>query len=237
VTLGWNELAMSKDYVEYTCRVLKDAWGGRVVPIFVQGCAANINPRWIYDKPDADPILPPDWPDGLEDRLRETRRLGHMLGGEALKAASSIMRWEEEVTLDSRSIEVRLPVRGDLPQHLSEGGEETRPGSRYPGLRQRLLRDPKEIVTDVQVFRVGSAYMVGLPGEIMVEYQMELRRKLEASFVLVSELAGDSIGYVATPASFTEGGYEPSASYVTPQAGDILVRAILDAVRAMAPSR
>jgi hypothetical protein len=234
VSLGWNELGMSKDYVEFTCSVLKDAWGARAVPLFMQGCAANINPRWIYDKPDADPVLPPDWPDGLEDRLRETRRLGHMLGGEALKAASSIMRWEEDVTLDARLVEVHLPLRADLSRRLSEGEEESRPASRYPGLHQRLLQNAQELATDVQVLRIGKSLIVGLPGEIMVEYQMELRRKLESAFVLVSELSGDSIGYVATPASFTEGGYEPNAANVSSAAGDTLLRAVHDSVQAMA---
>ena len=233
VALGWNELNMSKDWVQFTCRVLKDAWGQRAVPMFLQGCAANVNPRWVYDKPYADPILPPDWPDGLEDRLREVRRLGYMVGGEALKAASSIMSWQEESTLDARLFEVRLPVRPDLPRSMAAGDEESRPAGKYPGLRQRLMREPREIVTDVHVLRVGGAYLVGLPGEVLVEYQLELREKIASPFVFVSELAGDSIGYVPTPKVVKEGGYEPGASYVTPEAGSILVRAALDAVKAM----
>jgi hypothetical protein len=233
VALGWNELNLSKDWVEHTCRVLKAAWGSKTVPVFLQGCAGNINPSWIYDKPDADPVPPPDWPDPLEDRLREVRRIGHMVGGEALKAASSIMRWTEDATLDARLVEVRLPVRPDLPPSMLETGEESRPAGRYPGLRQRLAKAPREITTDIHVVRIGPWYLVGLPGEILIEYQIELREKISSPAVLVSELAGDSIGYVPTPAAVKEGGYEPGASYVTPEAGSILVRAVLDALRSM----
>jgi hypothetical protein len=237
VALGWEELTMSKDWVEFSCRVLKNAWGERSVPVFLQGCAANINPRWVYDKPYANPILPPDWPDlganGLEERLKEVRRLGNMLGGESLKAASSIMTWEEDDTLDARLVEVRLPVRPDLPASMKAGDEESRPTGKYPALHERLVSSPKEITTDVHVLRVGRSYIVGLPGEILIEYQIELRQKIESPFVFVSELAGDSIGYVCTAAVVAEGGYEPGASYVTPEAGSILVKAAVDAVRAM----
>ncbi len=233
VTLGWTELNMSKDYVEFTCQVLKGAWGRRAVPVFLQGCAGNINPRWVYDRPDLDPAPEPSWPEGLSDRLRETRRLGYMLGGAALAAASSIMKSEEALSLDARLVEVRLPVRPDLPRDLAEGREESRPGGKYPALHQRLRASPRELVTDVQVLRVGRAYVVGLPGEVFVEYQQELQEKIDSPCVLVSELSGDSISYVPTAAAVREGGYEPMVCAVTPEAGGILVRAVLQAVRDM----
>jgi len=178
-------------------------------------------------------VPPPDWPDGLAERLREVQRIGNIVGGEALKSCSSIMRWTEELTLDARLVEVRLPVRPKLPGYLTEGSEESRPAGRYPGLRQRLRAAPREIVTDIHVLRVGPWYVVGLPGEILVEHQIELREKVASPAVFVSELAGDSIGYVTTPAVEKEGGYEPTAACVTPEAGSILVRSVLQAVAAM----
>jgi neutral ceramidase len=237
VTLGWEELAMSKDWVEYMCRVLKTAWGPRAVPLFLQGCAADINPRWTWDHPEADPLLPPDWPqpmDGnLEARLVETRRLGNMVGGAALAAASSVMRPTGTAVLDGRLVEVRLPVRPDLPAGMRDADFESRPAGKYPGLKQRLAASPKEIVTDVQVLKVGDAWIVGLPGEVMIEYQVELRKTVASPYVFVSELAGDSIWYIPTPASYKEGGYEPNASFVGPSAGGQLLDAARSAIRAM----
>jgi hypothetical protein len=231
VTLGWNELGMSKDYVEYTCGVLKSAWGPRAVPVFLQGCAGNVNPRWVYDRPEVDPIQPPDWPEGLDDRLRETRRLGRMLGGAALDAAETVTRYERDVPLDARLVEVRLPLRPSPDD--TDGPPKPRPRTRYPCRAERFERDPAAIDTDIQVLRVGPTYFVGLPGEIFVEYQLELREKIASPFVFVSGLAGDSIGYVTPPAAFAEGGYEPGATYVTPEAGGILVAAVLDAVKSL----
>ncbi len=199
--------------------------------MFLQGCAGNVNPRWVYDRPEADPAPDPDWPEGLEERLRETRRLGRMLGGAALAAAESITRYERDVTLDARLVEVRLPL-SPAPDD-TDGPPKPRPATRYPCRAERFERDPESIATTVQVLRVGPSYLVGLPGEIFVEYQIELRRKIASPFVFVSGLAGDYVGYVSTPAAFEEGGYEPTATFVTPPAGGILVAAVLDAVRSM----
>ena len=53
--------------------------GAVAVPIFLQGCAGNVNPNWIYDDPSRDP--PPErvLPTALEPRLMETRRIGSIL--------------------------------------------------------------------------------------------------------------------------------------------------------------
>jgi hypothetical protein len=234
VTLGWKELGISKDFIEYTCRVLKGAWGPASVPMYLQGCAANINPRWIYDRPEQHPMPPPDWPDSLDERLHETRRLGYGLGGEALAAASTITRYEPDAELDSRLLEVRLPLRPKLPDYLTESVSSP---SKYPDLRSRLREEPGSLATELQVFRIGDAYIVGLPGEVFVEYQLELRSSIDSPAVLVSELAGDSIGYVPTPAALEEGGYEPTVCSVSPEAGALLVASALDAVRSMQDRR
>jgi neutral ceramidase len=234
VTLGWRELGISKDYVEFTDQVLASAWGPGAVPVFLQGCAGNVNPRWVYDRTDVEPLRP-DWPDPLEERLKETRRLGRMLGGEALAAAESIMRFERTAPLDARRVEVSLPLRQGMRDE--DGPPTPRPDTRYPCRAERIARDPRAIATEVQVLRVGPSYLVGLPGEIFVEYQIELRQRIRSPFVFVSGLAGDYVGYVTPPAAFAEGGYEPTATFVTPEAGGILVEAALGAVRSMETAR
>ena len=232
VTLGSRELGISKDFVEWSCRVLKAAWGASAVPIFLQGCAANVNPRWIYDRPELRPMPPPAWPRSLEARLRETKRLGHALGGAALAAAGDITSRVSSAPLDSRLREVRLPLRSELPPYLAKpsAGVES---SKYPDLRSRLHDDRSSIETEVQVLRVGDSYIVGLPGEVFVEHQITLRSTADVPALFVSELAGDSIGYIMTPETLAEGGYEPSVCCVTADAGSLLTRAALEAIREM----
>ena len=47
----------------------------------------------------------------------------------------------------------------------------------------------KTFKTEVQVLRVGDYFIVGLPSEVFVEYQIETCDRPGANFTFVSELA------------------------------------------------
>jgi hypothetical protein len=79
------------------------------------------------------------------------------------------------------------------------------------------------------VLRIGDALVVGLPGEVFVEYQIEIRRRLAPRPVFVASMANDDVDYICTPRAFQEGGYEPRVSYFAPEAGDLLVEGAIAA--------
>lgn len=62
-----------------------------------------------------------------------------------------------------------------------------------------------------------------------------MMRKKESpyEFTLVSELANDTIGYIPVAKAFEEGGYEPTSSVVTPDAGSKLAKASIDLVKSL----
>ncbi len=84
--------------------------------------------------------------------------------------------------------------------------------------------------TEVQVLRLGDYFIVGLPSEVFVEFQIEIRERSGADFTFVSELANDSISYVCTPKAYQEGGYEVRSSSLAPEAGKALVDAAIGLV-------
>ena len=86
------------------------------------------------------------------------------------------------------------------------------------------------LTTEVQVLRIGDCFLVGLPSEVFVEYQIEIRERSGAEFTFVSELANDSISYVPTPKAYEEGGYEVRSSSLAPEAGKALVDAAIELV-------
>jgi hypothetical protein len=224
--------------VHYTTETFKDAWGPDAVPLFLQGCAGNINPHWIYDDPSRDP--PPDrvLPVELAPRLRETARIGRILGGAALAAAESIMTFASGADLAAVTRKVELPVRKDLPAgmkgtpgHAVSGSGPRR--TRYLGMGQTLAAGTTRVSTEVQVMRIGEGIVVGLPGEIFVEWQIQIREKLGGRHVSVVELANDAISYLPTPEAFAEGGYEPEVSFFAPEAGGILVSSAVDAAKSL----
>ena len=74
---------------------------------------------------------------------------------------------------------------------------------------QRLAQMPLTHTAPVQALRLGDASIVALPGEIFVEFGLNIKRQSPASPQFVVSLANGYIGYVCTDKALTEhGGYE-----------------------------
>ncbi len=58
----------------------------------------------------------------------------------------------------------------------------------------------------------GNVHMLHLPGECMVDYQLYAQSVKPKDFVAVAAYGDLAPGYICTEKSFSEGGYEPSAS-------------------------
>jgi hypothetical protein len=55
---------------------------------------------------------------------------------------------------------------------------------------------------------VGNVGIVGLPGEIFVEYGLQIKAQSPFNRTFVVELANDYVGYCPTDLALQEGGYE-----------------------------
>ncbi len=230
VTLGPNELNISRDYPGYALRVLEDVFGEDIMAMFVNGCCGNINPAWIYDRPDVSPPPQRVFPENVEERIRETRRLGQILGGEALKALQSITDFVSEANLKIKQSNVKLPVRKDIPENILERIRSTKIGEpRYEHYQRILKRE--DVVTEIQAVQLNDTALLGLPGEVFVEYQLEIRRRSPIKHTFISELANDSIGYVPIANAYKEGGYEPSVTIMEHNAGMKLTQVAINLLR------
>lgn len=96
----------------------------------------------------------------------------------------------------------------------------------------RLGQRPASLETEIQVFALGGAYIVALPGELFVEYGLALSARLAPTPVLVAGYANDYVGYVTTPAAAS--GYEADSAIVPAQAGGLLLGAAEAAVSRLA---
>jgi hypothetical protein len=80
------------------------------------------------------------------------------------------------------------------------------------------------ITTEIQVLRLGDIYVLGLPGENLVEVGMEIRKKAGVEKLLIATGTNDAIGYVCHSLAYDEGGYEPgAATNLAKGAGEIMV--------------
>jgi hypothetical protein len=73
---------------------------------------------------------------------------------------------------------------------------------------------------------LGAARVVHLPGEPLIAYQHFITQLLPDQFVAVAGYGLATPGYVCTKNSFEEGGYEPSASAITPEAEGVIHAAL-----------
>lgn len=116
VTLGSEELRISKDYPNYTVGLIEDVM--KTTAIFVNGCCGNINPNWMWDKPYESPPPKRIRSRELKPRIEETRRIGLMVGASALKALSSIIKFKSSIFIKSSLKSVKLPARSDIPETI-----------------------------------------------------------------------------------------------------------------------
>ena len=91
--------------------------------------------------------------------------------------------------------------------------------------------------TEVQVFRAGDAYLVGLPGELFVEYGLELKRRAPGRTFVIELANGELQGYIVTPEADAASGYEATCSFFRPEAGRLMVETALKLMKQLAKDR
>ncbi len=70
------------------------------------------------------------------------------------------------------------------------------------------LQDQDTFQFDIRAFRLGEAALVGLPGEIFVEFGLMLKERSPFRHTYVASYTNDYVGYVATRRAFIGGSYE-----------------------------
>jgi hypothetical protein len=79
---------------------------------------------------------------------------------------------------------------------------------------------------DIECLTLGNARILFMPGELCVEYQVAAKAMRPDLFVAMAAYGDGGPGYIPTAKAFAEGGYEPSASRLTPQAEAVLMGAM-----------
>jgi neutral ceramidase len=113
----------------------------------------------------------------------------------------------------------QLPTKEQLQADLKNS-------SRYTRGRAKLLlseweRDgslPKSWPYPIQVWKLGkSINWVALGGELVVDYQLRLKRELGENSTWVTGYANDVMGYIPSERVLEEGGYEGDTSMIVYQ--------------------
>ena len=104
-------------------------------------------------------------------------------------------------------------------------GSEDRLGyivMRQKGVKIELMAD--ETPMEIQVIRLGETCVIGLQGEIFVEYGLYLKAVVGFGTVIINELSNGCLpGYLYTPESVVTGGYETDTSMLSENFGKKIV--------------
>ena len=74
--------------------------------------------------------------------------------------------------------------------------------------------------------RLGQTYVVHMPGELFVHYQLAAQKMRPDDFVCMAAYGDAGTTYIGYKAAYAEGGYEVTRSRVSPQVEDVLIPAI-----------
>ena len=97
------------------------------------------------------------------------------------------------------------------------------------GIKVELLED--EVPAEVQVIRLGDTIVVGLQGEVFVEYGLYIKAMAGFKTVVINELSGGVLpGYLYTPESLVTGGYETDTSMIDVKFGRRYMDMILNTI-------
>jgi len=146
-------------------------------------------------------------------RGREARyQIGRAVAGAAVRGLQFVSM-ADDMTVAGRTMAIEIPLRDDLADNRIVDADA----------------DQGPLKTEIQVLRFGEIYLLGLPGEILVELGLELKQKAPVEHLIVASLANDVIGYVCHAAAYDEGGYESvQGTNLAKGAGELIVASALE---------
>ncbi len=222
----------SRDYIHYLTIKLQEAYGSETVVWFSNGAEGNINHL--------------NYKDHHQKRgFEEARRIGEKLAEYVKKSLFNKRLLPNK--LKSVSSTVHLPYR-QLSNEIIQNAKQLWDacGGVYPSLLDGVPDEvyAREILTlaqmdqdtlevGIQGVMLGDVLFVNFPGEVFVEFALEVKRKAKAAHTVVVGLADGYVGYIPNQAAFEQGGYEiktAQSSKLSETAGNVLVDEVLKLV-------
>ena len=220
----------SRDFPGYLVDRLMKELPGEPVVMFVNGAFGNINQICIPGK----------WISSFD----EARRIGEQI------AEVFIYKFDDRERVNVADIDIRC-TRVNVPRRrmqiqtnddIVSLGSKTRKSAsrgRLPeniNYKQKLfleeiqqLKDSDYDVAEIQIIVLDELEIIAVPGELFVEYGLEIKKKSRYAYPIVFGNSNGYIGYIPTHSAFNEGGYETTLSLTSrliPEAGEILLENI-----------
>jgi alpha-L-fucosidase len=203
---------------------------GNLRLLHLTGTCGEINPgKYVL----SDSLAP-------EDRKRDVELMGQRYADAILAALREAKDWHSASGLDFRresfglTLQKNIPtlpeVRKKLADSVAEYQKNKAEGKTQPGkvrglFEEYALSQSREgrLMTQAAALRIGDIRFAFIPGEIMLRFGEELRDRIGRPRLLNVSCSLDSaISYVVPQLYFDQGGYEPTATRLAPEAYDEL---------------
>lgn len=227
-----DSTAVTADYPAYIRRYLQFTHPNAVF-LFTQGTSGNQSSRYHR----------------IAQDFEEAARVGTTLGAEVFRSLRA-MEYVSDVKIVVKSAETALPIR-EFPD-LEKAREEMREAREkfrnmddgdYIAKRNAELAmfgaeniytfaemaaegrmNFDELPCEIQTAAIGDTLIVGIQGELFVEYGLRIKEASPYPKTFVCEVTNGSLpGYIYTPEAGMEGGYEVGTSVLSDKAGDTVL--------------
>ncbi|WP_158606376.1 neutral/alkaline non-lysosomal ceramidase N-terminal domain-containing protein [Paenibacillus ginsengarvi] len=204
-TVGGAELCA--DYPGELSRCVKRELGEQAVSLFLLGACGDINHIDVSGK--------------YRKGADHYRWMGRILGAEAIKVREKI-RVSDSAPVAALSETFTLKLRSPSQERIDEarriietGTDDTRTAL-YAREIARIADEnpPVEATVEVQAVRIGELAIAGLPGEIFVEFGLDIKRRSAFGYTMIDTLSNGTIrAYICTREAYRQGGYEPQMTF------------------------
>jgi hypothetical protein len=211
---------VSADFVGLA-RSLREKALPEVVHIHFNGASGNVAAGKYNDgSRERRPLLAERLAEGMRKAWQNTKKV---------PVAAADLRW--------RTVEVALPARdtldaAQLNSMLVDSKAEVRESARASRDPVWLRRCQGGHKIELSCLKLGPVYLVHMPGELFVEYQLAAEKMQPAALVCMAAYGDYGPGYIGTSVAYPQGGYESSrVSRVGPGVELVLMDALKELLK------
>ena len=212
---------VSADFVGMA-RALREAALPAVAHIHFNGASGNVAAGKYNDgSPELRPVLAKRLAAGMKAAWDSTARVAIRaadIGWQVQPVSLPLSeRLKDSATLRKTLDDPQAPLRDRLTAARDLAWVERQAGNR---------------TTDLACLRLGEAYVLFMPGELFVEYQLAAQDMKPANFVAMAAYGDYGPGYIGTRIAYTQGGYETGpVSRTSPDVERVLMAAVSELLK------
>lgn len=201
---GGKGTAISADYFAVFGRALQRMAGQDFIAIMANGCCGDLN-NIDFSAPRREEPYP----------YYNMRRVADVVAARAYAAWRTIRDFRSDIALAAATGMMDFTRRESTEDELAAAKRllKNPEGQDYSELMYanevlEVAQEPVVRQTPIMGLRLGDLGIVGLPGEIFVEYGLQIKSRSPFARTMPIELANDYIGYCPTDLALAEGSYE-----------------------------